>query len=643
MISESTSSDSKQLWHSGSRPRVPAFPVVFGSGFYPEEQGGGGSFRWMAGRGVLHFEAAPGDRFLELCVLSEFHDLSQRLRVSASDSIEEFRLPNGYGSLSARVPGGSESVCLEVNKLFPAELHPGDTRGLSVRIRTARIHDDPVRHGFQRRQHENLVLNLEEMRAGSVSLRSTPPSLGIDLHGACNVKPPCVFCEWEYSKALEGDRVNAPFSRETLRRWGPFFDNAANLVNCSIGEPFMMRNLEELLDLFGAAGKVLEMTSNGQILTDSHIRVLVHRPVDLYISIDAATALTYKRLRNDAFDRVLGNIRRLVTAKGGRGGQPRIHLVFMPMRCNVHELEDFVRLCADLQVDRLVLRPLNYSDSIELAWERAGYRFEYTRELLPFPEIVQVSSRAARWCAEHGVTLADQMDFGGALREEFPDGGEQPSNLTSLPQAPNSGDLEGKVAAPQAAPRNQLDEGIAKDSTATGPPASDGEFNIPSLTADRSQETVSTADHATAAVTEHQGGQPVQKSASLGDLQGRPLCEEPWKSLYILRRGVLPCCYGGKPIASADDFREAWNGPLLQAIRRDLVAGRFHDYCLRSPACPVVRKADHSARLPFRQRSLIRVRRAWQRLNRVTANVPSRWFGFARRQAARVLRRVCSR
>ena len=55
---------------------------------------------------------------------------------------------------------------------------------------------------------------------GRTALDSTPPSLGIDLHGICNVKPPCVYCEWDHAKNLEGDHVDTPFTRDTLHEWG---------------------------------------------------------------------------------------------------------------------------------------------------------------------------------------------------------------------------------------------------------------------------------------------------------------------------------------------------------------------------------------------------------------------------------------
>ena len=57
-----------------------------------------------------------------------------------------------------------------------------------------------------------------------------------------------------------------------------------------------------------------------------------------------------------------------------------------------------------------------------------------------------------------------------------------------------------------------------------------------------------------------------------------------------------------------DGYREAWNSPLLQDIRRDLTQGRFHQYCLDSRACPIVRKLEEAHKLPARQAVRMQVR-----------------------------------
>jgi sulfatase maturation enzyme AslB (radical SAM superfamily) len=326
----------------------------------------------MGERGALTFEPAAYPRFLECRVLSEFRDLSQHLLVTTGAATVSFPLVAGWAPLSIAVPAGIGSIGLRVNKIFPREYYPRDTRTLAIRLRDVRLHADPDRHAAIARQYANARANLQELNDRRTMLTSTPPALGIDLHGACNVKPPCVYCEWEGSKQQEGDRTSVPFTRDTLHEWGPFFVNSVTLINCSIGEPFMMKNLDELLDIFGRTGKTLQMTTNGQILTERNIQKIVGLPIDLYVSLDAATAATYARLRNDTFDKLVANLRRLIQAKGGRRKPPFIHLVFMPMKANLHELEAFMHLAADLEVDRAVLRPLNYSDSTALNWDRAG-------------------------------------------------------------------------------------------------------------------------------------------------------------------------------------------------------------------------------------------------------------------------------
>jgi hypothetical protein len=87
---------------------------------------------------------------------------------------------------------------------------------------------------------------------------------------------------------------------------------------------------------------------------------------------------------------------------------------------------------------------------------------------------------------------------------------------------------------------------------------------------------------------------------------GAPLCSEPWKTLYVLRRGIMPCCYGKVPVATWDEqgdrpldvfLRSVLNSPKLQEIRGDLARGQLSNYCLRSPSCPIVKQARAEGRL----------------------------------------------
>jgi hypothetical protein len=262
------------------------------------------------------------------------------------------------------------------------------------------------------------------------------------------------------------------------------------------------------------------------------------------------------------------------------------------MRANVHEAGAFVELCARLRVDRLVLRPLNPSPGIELNWQRAGHRYEYQKELLPFEELVRVSGRVAELSSRLGVELSDQMDFGDDLRErfahEFEAGRHEARAQAVQSPAPPPPDV---VRAPPPRPAPAFDDAI-QDLT---PP-----MTPPSLGRER-----------------------------------LPACTEPWGSLYVLRRGTLPCCYGSSAIAPMGDFKQAWNAPLLQEIRRELAAGRFHRYCFDSPDCPIVRKRAEAHDLPASQQALLNSRVWLARLRRLAVSWPARVYRAARRSTRR--------
>jgi MoaA/NifB/PqqE/SkfB family radical SAM enzyme len=538
-------------------PASPPPVVTFGPGFHYLEHAEGLPFHWMSLEGTLTFEPSPVPRFLELWVRSNFHDLSQKLTASVAGAADtEHELVYAWNALSVAVPPRAGQVRLTANRIFPREYYPGDGRELAVQVRGERLHDDAARHGHVSRQQANTVLNRRELLAGKVDLLSRPPKLGVDMTGACNVKPPCVYCAWDFNKALEGPNVDVPFSTATLEHYDAFFEDAQELVNCSIGEPFMMKNVDELLDAFGSRGKVLELTTNGQILTDVNIAKLLGRNVHLYVSLDAATPETYAKLRNPTFTRLLDNVRRLVKAKGGRGQLPLVYLVFMPMKANAHEVDAFVDLAAELGADRLVLRPLNDSEGVELKWDRSDYHFDYQREILPFPELVRISGRVAELCRRHGLDLSDQLDFGGALQGQFAEEFER-----------------GRAEAGSGPPTESATDSGAGTSAGTG---------------------------------------PAPAPPSLGE-ERLPACTEPWTSLYVLRRGTMPCCYGGQAISPMADFKDAWNGPLIRDIRRELLHGRFHRYCFDSPDCPIVKKAAEAHTLGPTQKLLLWSRRTHDR------------------------------
>ena len=84
------------------------------------------------------------------------------------------------------------------------------------------------------------------------------------------------------------------------------------------------------------------------------------------------------------------------------------------------------------------------------------------------------------------------------------------------------------------------------------------------------------------------------------------LCAEPWKSIYVLRRGIMPCCFaspskvmanlGERGSLSLSEFLyRFWNSDAYQELRASLAAGRFGEHCKRSSHCIIVSQRKASA------------------------------------------------
>ena len=99
--------------------------------------------------------------------------------------------------------------------------------------------------------------------------------IGIDLYGACNIKPPCVYCWWEDAKSLEGDTTAAMVDETTLQSYGMFFRGAWSMTNCSFGEPLLHPRFQQVLELLAAQNKLLELSTNGQAFTPATVAAAI--------------------------------------------------------------------------------------------------------------------------------------------------------------------------------------------------------------------------------------------------------------------------------------------------------------------------------------------------------------------------------
>ena len=403
---------------------IPEEAGLFLEGWYEWEHRDFFSFRWIKKRAKINL-ASPESRnrrYLSFFIFSEYSDFSQRMTVTLDGNLlsEIQLLPkwNFYSlplrrNLSEAAVSQDEpdvrEIDLEINKQFFLE---DDRRELAIRVGPPLFHDQKEQHDNFLFLHENALRNHEEMLAGKTELESFPPNLGVDLYGKCNIKPPCVYCLWDRMKVLEGEYVDTPVDESTLAEYGPFFRSARLVINCSFGEPLLHPRFGEILAFCQKHNKILELSTNGQAFSRRTIEALVGKPVYLYISLDAATKETYQKIRNDRWETILPNLLRLNEERKKKNNLPKIYMVFMPMRVNKDDLEPYFQLCQKVEAEALVLRPLNYLENPQIEVDRAGYHFNYEKELLPPSELEGIFQKCDEYSAEYGVQIANQFSFG---------------------------------------------------------------------------------------------------------------------------------------------------------------------------------------------------------------------------------------
>lgn len=436
---------------------------LYGEGWYEWEAGELFPFRWMRAEAKLFLPGFWKKGYLLMPISSEYFNQKQILTIFwEGKEIAKWPLLYQWNAYSLELPEGQFSDYLEAGKaepsklpvefedftsfekktslerrdlkkanhfplehnsetielvfklncLFPERYHPDDERELGVRMGPISWHQDEARHQDVVFFHENAVKNYEEMMAGKTVLSSYPTNLGIDLYSRCNVSPPCVYCLYERMKVLEGEDQEVVVDDQTLASYGSFFMAARTVVNCSFGEPLLHPRLEEILEFCASRGKIVELSTNGQAFTARTIKALLGKPIYLYVSLDAATAETYAKIRNERFPEILANLIKLNEERKKAKGLPKIFMVFMPMRVNLHELEEYFRLCQRVEADALVLRPLLYLEKPDIRKERGGYLFDYEKELLSPEEIKSVISKAEVLAKKYKIPLANQFEFG---------------------------------------------------------------------------------------------------------------------------------------------------------------------------------------------------------------------------------------
>jgi MoaA/NifB/PqqE/SkfB family radical SAM enzyme len=187
-----------------------------------------------------------------------------------------------------------------------------------------------------------------------------PAFVQIEPVGECNLA--CAMCpvQYRHDGRPHGRPAFMPFATITRLLEG-FGDAVRELHLQGLGEPLMHPDFVAMVRHAVARGIAVSTNTNLTLLTEARAEALARSGIDtVHVSIDGASAPVYESIRVGAsLAKVRRNLHRLVRACAlAPEPRPKIRLVTVVMRRNLHELADIVRLACDAGVPSMFVQHL---------------------------------------------------------------------------------------------------------------------------------------------------------------------------------------------------------------------------------------------------------------------------------------------
>ena len=188
-----------------------------------------------------------------------------------------------------------------------------------------------------------------------------PWSISVEPGNYCNLK--CVQCP------VGLNMLTRPKGFMPIDTYEKIIDQThkylLNLFLYFQGEPFMNKNLTEMIRLANKKNIFVSLSTNGHFLNRETSEEIVKAGLDyIIISLDGTDGKTYEQYRrNGDWSRVVQGIINLTQAKRKFNSKlPFIELQFLVLKTNQHQINDFKQLCKQLKADKCSLKTAQIED-----------------------------------------------------------------------------------------------------------------------------------------------------------------------------------------------------------------------------------------------------------------------------------------
>jgi MoaA/NifB/PqqE/SkfB family radical SAM enzyme len=186
----------------------------------------------------------------------------------------------------------------------------------------------------------------------------------------------CIYCP----HTLMHDRwVDRHMPVQLFTALVPFLQHTDLVYLQGWGEPLLHPHLIDMVQICKDQGRRVGFTTNGMLLTEETVRTLVDLEVDIVaVSLAGTTAATHNRIRKGTdLHRILFHLDRLRSVKAERLSRfPALHLAYIMLRSNFHELKGILPLARRVEAKQVVASNLTLIVDPDMADETLFHHTE---------------------------------------------------------------------------------------------------------------------------------------------------------------------------------------------------------------------------------------------------------------------------
>ena len=206
---------------------------------------------------------------------------------------------------------------------------------------------------LKQQQRDNSQLNNKEFESQEIILESSPKAFFLQAAGPCNSY--CVFCSRGTNYDVFNLATHRAYFEEKLNR---LLMRAEQIILTGSGEFLLLPSAEELLDYFNHNFPQTEkmFSTNASTLTPKICDKIVNskNKYTIHASLHSSNNNLHKTLtRTGSFHKIIGQLNYLLKLRKNTSNLT-VHLIFVATTLNIADLPNFVRLAANLGVDKVI-------------------------------------------------------------------------------------------------------------------------------------------------------------------------------------------------------------------------------------------------------------------------------------------------